>query len=553
MGVLVEFTPRYFPTIIQDAVSYMRIVAPELTDYEIGSRIRTILEAIASEQDEEYHQMTALSLLQDLDNNFGRDLDERLALRNVTRQRATFAVGEVVISNNGLTTGFLNADIPAGSVVSELYSTNPFPDQNFPYTIRIGEGTANVEDVTLSGNNKPNGQLTHTATLAAHSRDERVSLVEGGVLSATPGTRVRVRAAPDSPIELTATLLEQADIQPGDFNSNSVLARADTPGEIGRFTKGAVRSFVGSLPFDGALVRNDAPFGGGRDDESDEQYRSRGRQRPQALARSITTALRELVVGFTFLDENGQEFRVVSANTREQFRADCDDLVYLYIWPGTFGFVDQRQFNPSGLDADAEVLTASAEEGATYFRLANYPVVPGTFIVQLQPVGTTGFTTITAGTDYYFNETTGWLEYVGGLSAGDALRVLRYDYYRGLIQRVQEFVNGSLVDKVNLPGVRAGGVKVLVTFPRPKKILDIRAGISVVDGRESEVGPLVQDEISRYLSGLAVGDDVIQAELVERAMSVPNMFNIKFTFPTDDIVIQQDQILDLEDVDIVIS
>lgn len=547
MATLVEFEPRFFPTIIQDAVNYMRIVAPELTDYEIGSRIRTILEAIASEQDEEYHQMVAILLLADLDNNFGRDLDDALALWNLARLRPVAAIGEVIVSNNNLVTGFLSAPLAIGDTLSTLFSTNPYPDSGFPFTLRIGEGTANVEDVSLTANNKALAQLTHTLVTKAHLANERVSLVQGGVLTAGIGTRVRVRASPDTSVELTGTLLEQATIQAGDFDSQPVLVRADTPGIIGRYAKGAVRAFVGSPPFDGAVVRNDAPFGGGVDDETDEQYRSRGRNRPQAIARAIPTSLRELVIGFEYLDENGVEWRIVSANLREQLRNDCDDLVYLYIWPGSFGFVDRRSVTTP------EVLTAAAEEGQKYFRLANYPIVPGTQVVQFQPVGTALWNNLTLGTDYFLNEGTGWLEYPGGLSAGDGLRVFRYDYYRGLIQRVQELVDGALADNVEVPGIRAGGVKVLVTFPRPKKILDVRAGIRVIDGRESEVAPLVEDEISRYLSGLGVGDDVIQAEMIERAMGVSNMFDIKFDEPTDNISVQEDQILDLEDVDIIIS
>jgi len=548
MGVLVEFEPRFFPVIIQDAVAFVRIVAPELTDWEIGSRIRTLLESQAIEQDQEYHEMVNISLLNDLDNNHGSDLDERLAERNLTRQRPTSAVGQVVVSNGNLNTSFLSADLPAGSVASGLYSTNPFPDTGFPFTIRMGENTANVEDVVLSGNSTTTKTLTHAATTKTHSKDARVSLVEGGVLSASAGTRVRSRTSVDSPVELIATLLEDAVVDPGDFDSLPTLAKADTPGPAGRFAKGAIRAFAASPPFDGALVRNDAAFGGGRDDERDEQYRSRGRRQPQAIARSIPLSLRELVVGFTFLDDNGIEWRVVSANVREVFHADCEDFVYLYIWPGSFGFVEQEQV------IIPEVLEASAEEGRKYIRLAKYPVVPGTTVVQHQPVGTALWNAATLGTDYYLNEATGWLEWDGGLSKGDGLRVFSYDYYRGLIQRVQEFIDGAIANKVVIPGVRAGGVKVLVTFPRPKKLIDdVRASISVIDGRESEVAILVQDELSRYLSGLAIGDDVIKNEMVERGMGVANMFNIKFTFPTDDIVILEDQILDLEDIDVIIS
>lgn len=538
MARLVEFEPRFFPDILQDAVNFLRILAPDLTDYEIGSRIRSLLEVQAMEQDEAYHQMATILDLLNIDNVNGVDLDDFLAGRNLSRLDGFPALGQVIVSNNNLTTSFLSAGIAATATSLTLYSTAAFPTSGFPYNVRIGEGTTAAETVAVSANSTATNTLTVATTASAHSKDARVSLIEGGSLVAPSGTKVKVKVPASSFITPSATLLEDATIAAGNFNSDPVLVKSDLNGPQGRYARGTVDGWLGTPPFDGAVVRNDAAFGGGRDDESDNSFRERGRKHPQNLARSIPSALKELPIGFTFVDTNGVTWRIVSVGIREVFRNNCSDLVYLYIWPGAFNFVEQTAITTP------EVLTASAEEGRTWFRLENYPLVPSTDVVQHQPVGTAVWNNLVRGTDYFVNEATGWLEYVGGLSKGDGLRVFSYSYYTGLLQRAQEFIDGAISNRTELEGVRSAGIKVLVTFPRRVTINNIRCAIQVLDGREADVAPLVEDEISKYISGLGVGEDFILAEAIERAMSVPNMYNIQFSSPTGDIFVPEDSIID---------
>lgn len=547
MARIPKFEPRYLPDILQDSTNYMLVTVPEITDYNRGSIIRSLLEAIASEQAEEYHQMVQISLLMDLDNVRGKDLDSHFSAENTPRLRSLPAIGDIIVSNGNLPSAFLSGTQAAGDTSVVVNSSGPFPTSGYPYNIRIGEGTSFVEDVAVSNNNTSTNTLTTAALVNAHSRSARVSLIEGGALTAAAGTRVRVRSAPDDPSELTATLLETATITAGNYDSNPVLVKMDVSGEVGNIAAGSIRTFVGSPPFDGALVRNESAFSGGTNEESDNNYRSRGRNKRISLARSTVSALHELPVGFEYLDASGITWRIQSATIREHFHSSCDDFVYLYIWPGNFNFIQSTTVTAT------QTFTASAEDGQAWFRINNYPIVPNTEVIEYSQVGSGTWSTLTKNTDYYINEATGWIEYIGGLNKGDGLRTTGYQYYTDLIQRAQYLVNGLFGNRIEFPGIRAVGVKVLVAPPQALVINDIRAAITVSSGLESEVAPLVENEISRYLAELRIGEDLILAELIERAMSVEKMYNVTFSYPTTDIIVGENQIIDTANVNIVVS
>ena len=546
---LPQFVPRQFEQILQDMVNFIRTVAPQLTDFNVGSLIRSILESAAMEDDEQYNQMVNLLLLWNLDNTRGRDLEERLAEWNVFRLSATAAAGEVIISNSNLSHYYLKTPIAIGATSLIFYSTEGFPDSGYPYNFRIGEGTTTVEDVQVSNNNKTTGVLTLlVGTVSVHLENERGAVITGASQVAPAGTRVRIRPNPLSP-EITATLIEDAVIYPGNYDSQQVLAIADISGVLGNVARGSFEGFVGSVPFDGALVRNDSRFYGGTDEESDDQFRDRGRKKIQSLAKSTPLALQHLVIGAEHLEINGRRWRVLSSQIREYFGEGGKDKVDLYIWPGAFDFVKTGQISVP------EILTPSAEDGQRFFQLTYYAIVPSSLILQLLPFGSLTWQTLKLNTDYFFNEGTGQLRIADpGLNAGDQLRAFQYTYYTELIQKIQTIVNGVIRNPLEYPGLRPVGVKVLVTYPRPFKINPIRLSIQVKDGfTETDIAPLVRNAINRYLTELKVGDDLILAELVERAMAVKGMYDVQYQYPTSNIIIPEDGILDLEDLSIIVS
>ncbi len=551
MAELPVFQPKFFEDILKDMVNLVRTNIPELTDFNIGSRIRSILEVCALEDDEQYHQMVQLLRLWNLRNLRGRALDERLAEWNVTRRGAIAAGGQVVFGNEGLTTSFLKeaAAMSGVSTTIILLSSKGFPlTSSAPYTIRIGEDTANVEDVTVSMNNPTTGTLTVTALANNHAANERVSLVTGSVFIVSRGMRVRVPENSDFPDRVAITV-EQARVEPGNYESAPVLALMEAPGNLGKVTEGAISEFVSQPPFDGAIVRNSTGFAGGLDEESDQQFLSRGLNRLQSLSAGTPLSLKERVKGAQFTDTTGRVFRVISANLKSFFFPDSRrDYTFLYIWAGTFDFIET-------LDVGIESLTTSAEDGQRFFRLDNIAIVPNSLILQLKPVGTATFQTLTQGTDYFLNEGTGRIQIVDpGLNEGDELQAAQYKYYGGLINQAQLELNGSETDPQTYPGFGCEGIITLVTFPRPRELDPIRLSIQVRPGfSEASVALLVEQEITNYLRELTIGEDVIVSEIIERAMGVDGMLDLQISSPTENIVLLEDEILDLEDLDVLVS
>ena len=544
---LESFEPRYFEEIFQDMVNYMLVVAPDLTDYNIGSRIRTYLEAMAFEDDEQYHQMVALLTLWNLDNLRGKDLEERLLEWNIPKLGELQAFGDVIISNNNLPTSFLSNGASVGATTLYALSSAGLPTSGFPYTVRIGEGTANVEDVQLNANNPNQGVLTVDPLTKDHARGARVSLVSGSSLIVPIGTRVRVPETAFAP-ELTATLTQQAEILAGNYDSNPAATVMDAGGALGNVAPNQVKSFVGASPFDGALVRNETRFTGGRNRESDDQYRARGRAKLQALARGTTLAVRQLLIGLTHTGLDGRTWRIISANVLELFEDSFRDKINVYIWPGAFDFIEIKNITTP------EVLTASAEDGQRFFVAANVAIVPNSMIVERYPFGGTGWNQLVLGVDYFVNEGTGKIQIADpGLNSGDQLRILRYSCYTGLLQKAQLALNGAAKNPTVYPGISSAGVKALATFPRPKSIDPIRLSIQVREGfLESEVAPLVANAVSRYIAELVTGEDLILSEIIERAMGVDGMFDVQVQYPTSNIVLLEDEILDTENLEILV-
>lgn len=538
---------KQFEEILEQMANKVRLNVPELTDWNVGSRIRTLCEMFAWEDDEQYNQIGNLLALWNLNSLTGRDLDERLAEWNITRRGPLSAFGKIIISNNNVTTSFLSTAVANGATSVQLLSSAGFPSTG---TLHFDEGSTSEEDVGYTANNVTTNTLTlAAATTFSHLQFSRVTLNDGSpAIVIPPGTRVKVPATSDFP-ERTATITGLAVIDPGEIDSNEVDAVMDNPGIVGNVANRSFKEFVGGAPFDGASVRNQSAFTGGRDTESDEQLLSRGIRKLQTLARSTPLALEQLVIGEEYTSL-GQTYRVISAKVQEVFDEEhCEDYVYVYIWPGSFGFIT------SAVNAVVTSLTANAEDGQKFFQLPDTAIRPNTLVLQRKRFGTGTWVTLVQGTDYFLNEGTGWIQIANpGLDAGDELQYTTYTYFTGLLQRVQTVLNGSTSDPLNLPGIVAAGVKALATYPRPKTLDPIRVSIQVLPGFvEERVRPDVANALNNYLTSLQIGQNIIYHEMIKQAMEVTGMYNVQFSYPTSDIYVLEDEVIDIETLDIIVS
>lgn len=594
------FVPRTLNVILDDMVNYVR-ANTELTDFEVGSVIRTILEAAAIEDDEQYFQMVQLLDAFSIFTAEEEDLDDRAAEFNIIRLTEKPAVGNVIVQDGNLITNNLAFDVLSGAVTIVLDSSDSFPTSGFPYVIRIGEGTTSVEDVTVSANDTGTDTLTVSSLSNNHSIGSIVSFVSGAAdINISAGMQVQTSAT-GTEVAIQFISTETGIIINGNLNSTPISVQASLPGPEGNVGVGRVREFTASPPFDGALVTNVEQFSGGRNVETDSEFRDRIRDTIQSLTRGTPLALKEAALGVAD-PVTGQ--RVSTANVLEDF---VNDEVIVYVDDGT-GFVpDQTVLATSSLDAvpspnpgagtlsvtdtddftdegfiivspenptqielleyeslnrttnniiltttttnshdsgdevvQVEVLSDSTDAGDNFFKTSKFPVVRNS---QRLWVDTgSGFVLQTENTDYLINKGDGQIQLTGSGLPANSVVVINYTYYTGLIFQVQRIINGDPDDEVTFPGFKSAGQEVLVETPVIRRIT-VRVSISAAPGfEESDLAPLVQEQIETYISSLGINQDVILAEIYERSMSVQGMFNMIIQQPTADISIGEDEL-----------
>ena len=591
------FRPRQFSQILDDMVNFVQ-ANTRITDFSIGSVIRTILEASALEDDEQYFQMVQLLDLFNIRTSTGTDLDGRVAEYNIIRTQPTSSSGKLTVQDGSLITDSMAFDSNATDTTLTLESTTRFPVSGFPYIVRVGEDTVAVEDVAVSANDTGTGILTVAALTNDHSLGNRVSIVTVAAdITISSGLQAQVAASGDTPATVFVTV-GSGVIPNGNYESTPISAKALEPGINSNVGSGKITQFSSAPPFTGALVTNDTLFTGGRGVESDADLIDRATEHLQALGKGTPQALKEAVLGVTD-PVTGQ--RVATASVLEKFSTD---EVIIYIDDGS-GFVpDQVVFARDSLDAtyaaavgvlsvsdsgefpsegfllaspesvqaevvewvdvdyvthditlssptvnthdtadevvQVEVITASSEAGVDFFSLVKHPVARSSQRLWVGP-SASSLTLQVEGTDYYLNKARGRIEFLSPLTAGSFIAI-EYTYYVGLIFQAQRFVNGAVGDPIAFPGVVAAGIEATVETPAIRRIT-VRLSISVNDGfEEAALVPSVQTAIESYITALGIGDDVIVSEIVERAMGVSGMYNVVVQEPTSDLSVSSNEL-----------
>jgi uncharacterized phage protein gp47/JayE len=590
------FQPRSYEEIRDDMIDYIS-AQTDLTDYEIGSAIRSLVEAASLEDDEQYFQMVQLLDAFDIESASGTLLKRRVNDADIDYLPASSSTGNVVFRDENLVRSFLNQNYGSGVSIIVIGDGTDFPTSGYPYTIRIGEGTADVEDIDVD-------DLTvNTLTLAtnlqfSHVFGERVSLVTGaGNTTIAAGIQVQTRSnSDDAPIKFTT--IERGTLVNGNYESTPIAASSVSTGPQTNVGANTIIEFTGSGPFDGASVTNRARFGGGRDQESDPALKTRYRDKIQSLSRGTVLALKQCVKGVT--DPVTQQ-TVSSSSLLEDFE---NDEVILFVDDGTgftpdtlplartafdgavlagagsatlgdvsdfpeegfvllspedsaqielieytsinyttqaIGFVGVTQ-NAHGDNDEVvlvDVVASSAEAGTNYFNLAQFPVVRNSCRVWMDTGA--GFLLLTEGTDYILNRGTGQLQIVGDGTPEGTQIVANYTVYTGLVATAQKVVDGVVDNAVVYPGYRAAGIFVVVEVPTIRRIT-VRISISVKNGfDEDTLALVVQDSIENYINSLEIGADVIRAKLVELAMNVNGVYNAVLVLPLSDVIVGEDE------------
>lgn len=593
-----SFTPRTFDEILRDMVAHVQFTT-DISDFNPGSVARTLLEAAALEDDEQYFQMVQLLDMFSIANATGPELDRRMADFNLVRRPARPATTRVRFFDGSLITNLSALDVPAGSSQIVLFDGSSFPIPSPSYVIRIGEGTSRVQEasvIAISG-----GLLTLASPLTFDvSVQDRVSVVTGHSPK-TINIGVTIQAPPTvgQAAKVYATK-QTAFIAQGNYFSNEVVAAATTSGSSGNVGPQRISQFSGPAPFTQAGVINVTEAGGGTDRESDDSFRLRGAQQLQSLSRGTPLALVSAAQSVTNT-RTGQS--VASASLLEDF---ANDEVRLFIDDGTglepdivsypavsltgavtagatslpvgstatlpsFGtvlvtdggttqvVVNYVSLTPTSLVLETaiplgasfaigdivyvvEVVTESAESAQQRFQLTLPPVVRGSDRIWLQ-AGPTQFNLLARDVDYRINKGTGEFQLLdaGGAPLGAKI-VASYGHYVNLIADVQKTLEGDLTNPTAFPGVKAAGIFLSVEAPTLRRITVLGTITAAPGFTEDVLRPLVQSAMQDYISSLRIGQDVIRSKLIDVAFNIPGVQDVTIALPLGNIVILENEI-----------
>lgn len=592
------FSPRTFQEILTEMIAYVQS-RTLISDFSVGSVVRTMLEAAALEDDEQYFQMVQLLDLFSIATASGEDLDRRLAEYNITREPAKPAFGKVRFYTNNLVSDQVALDAVSGGNQVKMFDSTGFPTNSFPYTVRIGEGTARVQDRSVIAINTASNTLTLSGASLLVSDiivGDRVSLLTGSTAHVVnAGTSIQAPPSQASGAKIYTTQ-EPAFIAAGNYYSNEVLAKASQAGVGSNAGTTRVSRFVGSPPFQGAGVTNTTAMGGGRARQSDQDFRADGLTKIQSLSRGTPLALRSHSVG---VEDPATGQRVLSSNLLEDFVAD---EVTVYIDDGTgldpdvvalpssslngaaspgaaaLTLSDGSDFPSSGTiligtselveydgksTADilaltstlvsahgdgtivrfVDVISSSTETGQRRFSVQNFPVVRGTERVFMKEPLAASWTELARGSEFLLNRGTGEFSIVdvSGLSEGTYV-VSHYNYYTNLVAEVQKTLEGASSDSSSYPGVKAAGIFLSVEAPVIRRVT-VRASISAeASFVESDLAPLVRRSIETYISSLKIGQDVIRSKIIDAAHNVVGVRDVVVVLPAANVVVLENEL-----------
>lgn len=561
-----------------------------LTDTNRGSVTRTTLDAASLQDADQYVQIARVKDKFSYRTCPDDELDDRIADFMLIREPATQSVGLVTFSDTAITAAIrstLSGIHLSGSATLTLVNGSAFPAAGGSVVIErdvIGarelivysSRTGNI--LTLVGTTVYGHPTTADVVLSTVGADRTFAIGTVGRVPETPTT-----AALDFRTTAVAIILD------GEAASLAVAAVSVATGKVFNVAPLAISVLVAPL-FPSAKVSNANVFTGGRDAETGDELRSRIGERIQSLKSSTINALSLAALGVSL----SSGLRVLYAKDIEPANGVPDVILYvddgtgsiattastatpetlaynvasgktravLLHWPcvasslhlhrdeyrGTLSVVTPSPgFAGVGggmawgatslvgqylVDANGNVflITTNTNTSITVVVVANVNPIVGAYSVLY-------FAKLTSGTDYAFNETTGDIELVSGLSAGGALVALAYTYYTGLIQETQRVINGDITDVETYPGVKARGIKVVVS-PVSYQAITVTATVYTLTGVTSaSVIPSVITAIEVYVNGLDIGAPVIFNELVAAVMAVDGVVDVRFVTPTDNIAV----------------
>ena len=96
-----------------------------------------------------------------------------------------------------------------------------------------------------------------------------------------------------------------------------------------------------------------------------------------------------------------------------------------------------------------------------------------------------------------------------------------------MIALTQKVLDGDLADPINFPGFRSAGIKVVV-LPADRQQVSVSLKLTIDHALTDLITTsfIIEQLIISYINNLGIGDSVIVAEIIDRAMSVFGVINV---------------------------
>ena len=372
---MADFTPKTSEEILRDAINYL-YSNTNISDFNVGSVIRTILEAMSLEDASQYFQMYTILQSFFLDTASGSTLDDRAAQYDVVRTPASVSSGEVVFLDTNLKRSFLVSPVTAGDPVLFVEDASTFPAP--PFQIKLGEG-GTVEYVQISAVSLTDNSLTVNAaatpplnaisgnyaagTTGVDEIDNLSSLVCHVNLAEAPRvipTGITLLAQPTNVTTgVECTTIETGTQSVGFFASNAIRVVSTDVGAESSIPPKRLNQITGGAPYNGAAVINKVSVSGGASSESDGALRNRIRNKIASLSAGTPTAIVNNLIQIS--DPVTNEV-ITRARVVEDFEKK---IVWAYIDDASSAFIADTELSPE------DTLSVAAVAADTFLNLNN--------------------------------------------------------------------------------------------------------------------------------------------------------------------------------------
>jgi uncharacterized phage protein gp47/JayE len=107
-----------------------------------------------------------------------------------------------------------------------------------------------------------------------------------------------------------------------------------------------------------------------------------------------------------------------------------------------------------------------------------------------------------------------------------------YQYYTGLLRKVQRIIDGFEPDPSSFPGRKAIGSSIEILPPLPVRV-SVALDVTTQDGVNlSEITDEISSTIINYVADLGVGEDVIMSDIIVRVKNIVGVAAVTFIVPS---------------------